>query len=65
MRSKPVVQNALKVSLLVGTTLNIINQGPSFLEGEPVTWWKFTLNYAVPYLVASYSAAKIKINSQD
>jgi len=58
--SRQVVINALRVSLLVGTCLNLINQGGALWSGEGVEWGKFALNFVVPYLVASYSAAKIK-----
>jgi len=61
MLSKPVVLNAIKVSLFVGTTLNLINQGPAILNADPISFWKLALNYLVPYLVASYSAAKMRI----
>lgn len=58
--SRQVVTNAVRVSLVVGTCLNLINQGGALWSGEGVEWGKFALNFAVPYLVASYSAAKIK-----
>lgn len=53
-----VIANAIRVSLFVGTCLNIVNQGQAFWQGADIAWGKFLLNYAVPYLVASYSAAK-------
>lgn len=61
MISKPVIANAGRVSLVVGTCLNAINQGPDIWDGRPIEWGKLLLNYAVPYLVASYSAAKARI----
>ena len=61
MLSRPVAANASRVSLFVGTCLNAINQGVAIWHGEPVQWARFLLNYAVPYLVASYSAAKARI----
>jgi hypothetical protein len=60
MLSRPVMANAVRVSLFVGTCLNAINQGAAIWHGEPVEWGKFLMNYAVPYLVASYSAAKAR-----
>lgn len=60
MLSRSVVGNAIKVSLLVGTCLNAINQAPAIWQGIGVEWGKVMLNYAVPYLVASYSAAKAR-----
>jgi hypothetical protein len=44
------------VALLVGTALNLINQGPEMFS---VVWpviWKLALTYLVPFLVASYGS---------
>lgn len=60
MLSRPVVTGAIKVSLFVGTCLNAINQGSALWHGAGVEWGKVLLNYIVPYLVASYSAAKAR-----
>lgn len=60
MLSRPVVTNAIKVSFFVGTCLNAINQGAAIWHGAGVAWDKVLLNYVVPYLVASYSAAKAR-----
>ena len=60
MLSRPVVTGAIKVSLFVGTCLNAINQGSALWHGAGVEWDKVLLNYTVPYLVASYSAAKAR-----
>ena len=49
------VRHSLAVALVVGTALNLINQGPEVLIGHhwPV-WWKLILTYIVPFAVASY-----------
>jgi hypothetical protein len=60
MLLRPVVANAARVSLFVGTCLNAINQGVAIWEGAHIQWGKFALNYAVPFLVASYSAARAR-----
>ncbi len=60
MAHKAVISNALRVSLVVGTCLNAINQGTAIWHGAEVEWGKVLLNYTVPYLVASYSAAKAR-----
>jgi hypothetical protein len=60
MIERHVVRNAIMVSLFVGTCLNVINQGPAIWRGAGVEWDKLLLNFAVPYLVASYSAAKAR-----
>ena len=59
MMARPVVANALRVSAVVGTILNVINQGSSIWTGVGIDWPRLALNYAVPFLVASYSAARI------
>lgn len=60
MFSRPVAVDAIRVSLFVGTCLNAINLGPAIWHGQPIEWGKLLLNFAVPYLVASYSAAKAR-----
>lgn len=60
MLYRPVVANAARVSLFVGTCLNAINQGAAIWDGAHIQWGKVALNYAVPYVVASYSAAKAR-----
>jgi hypothetical protein len=49
---------ALKIAIVVGIFLNIINQGPRLLDGDGVNWLQVALNFVVPYCVASYSGAK-------
>lgn len=56
--STRIVQSALLVVLVVGTVLNLINQGGAILAGNGISWFYLLLNYLVPYCVASYSAAK-------
>lgn len=65
MLARRVVGNAAKVSLFVGTCLNLINQGPAIWRDHGVEWDKFALNFIVPYLVSSYSAAKVRKGSED
>lgn len=49
---------ALKVSLIVGTLLNLINSGDALLAGHlPPNAWKIPLTYLVPFLVSYYSSA--------
>ena len=58
-----IVRNATKIALVVGTILNVINQGDSILGGGSISWSHIALNYIVPYCVASYSAAKNEAGS--
>lgn len=48
------LRRSLVVALVVGTALNLINQGPEMLSGEWPVIWKLALTYVVPFLVASY-----------
>jgi len=42
--------------LLVGSVLNVINQGDAFWSGTAVNWWKLLLTYCVPFCVATFGA---------
>ncbi len=61
MATRPVAATAIRVALVVGTILNLINQGDALLAMAGVEWSKAALNYATPYLVASYSAARARL----
>jgi hypothetical protein len=56
--SGKIVKNSLRVALVVGSILNLVNQGSAILAGTGISWIHVSLNYLVPYCVASYSAAK-------
>lgn len=56
--SARIARSALPIAFLVGTVLNLVNQGEIILAGDAVDWLRLLLNYLVPYCVASYSAAK-------
>jgi type IV secretory pathway TrbD component len=53
-----IARAALKVSLVVGTLLNVINNGEQLWSGHGVNIWRVALNFVVPYCVSSYSAAR-------
>lgn len=55
--SRRIALNALQISLVVGTVLNLINQGEAIFANTAVSWPHIFLNYLVPYVVATYSAA--------
>jgi len=59
--SPPVVRLALRMSLVVGSLLNVINQGDALFGGRPVDVLKLGLTYLVPYCVATYSATSITL----
>ena len=55
---RPVLSTAVRVALVVGTILTVINQGDVLLRGDitVVVALKIALTYTVPYLVSTYSA---------
>ena len=53
--------SSLRISLLVGTVLNFINQGGYWLHGEGLHVGHFILNYMVPFCVAAYSAIRTRL----
>jgi hypothetical protein len=50
------LRRSLLVAVVVGTALNLINQGPEMLTGQWPIIWKLALTYVVPFLVASYGS---------
>jgi hypothetical protein len=52
-----IMASAIRVSLLVGTVLNLVNQGPALVAHTGISWPKVAMNYLVPFCVATYSAA--------
>lgn len=52
----PPLRRSLMVSIVVGTALNLINQGPELFGGQWPVWWKLGMTFAVPFLVASYGS---------
>lgn len=64
MLTPPVSSSAARVALVVGTCLNLINQGAAVWHGGPADWPRLGLNYLVPFLVSSYSGAKARTSSK-
>jgi len=64
--SKSIVTRAIKVSLIVGTALNLINQGDvlTSLDVQNLSLVKFFLTYLVPYSVTTYTATAMKVEFQ-
>ena len=56
--SGKMVKNSLRIALVVGSILNLVNQRRTILEGADISWLQSVLNYVDPYCVANYSAAK-------
>lgn len=53
-----IARSALKVSLVVGAVLNVINNGEQLWTHQSVDFWRVALNFIVPFCVSSYSAAR-------
>lgn len=58
MLSRRIAWAALKVSLVVGAVLNLINNGQQFWTDHTVSLWQVAMNFVVPFCVSSYSAAR-------
>ncbi len=56
---------ALKVALVVGSLLNLVNQGGNLLDGLPLNSMQMLLNFIVPFCVSSYSAARNELRRCD
>jgi hypothetical protein len=57
------VPSAVRIALVVGTWLSLLNQGSAIADGD-VPWVKVVLNYVTPFVVASlgYLAARRRRN---
>jgi hypothetical protein len=58
---KRTVATSLKVALVVGTVLALINYGDRILfrhDMRLLDWIKLAVTYVVPYCVATYGAAR-------
>lgn len=53
--SRKQVKRAFFTSTIVGTILNLINQGQVLWADEPLNVFKFCLTYLVPYCVATFA----------
>jgi hypothetical protein len=50
----------LIVALVIGSALNLINQGDALLAGRPLDWLKIALTFLVPYCVSTHGAVAAK-----
>ncbi|MBA3564544.1 MAG: nitrate/nitrite transporter NrtS [Gammaproteobacteria bacterium] len=50
------------VALIVGTLLNLINQGDALFGPGEINFVKLALTFAVPYCVATYGAVSYRLN---
>jgi len=59
--SDGVPRRSLYVALIVGTVLNLINQGDALLGMASINWLKLILTYCVPYAVCTYGAVSYQL----
>src|SRR5262245_46414628 len=59
--SDGVPRRSLYVALVVGTVLNLINQGDALLGMASISWLKLVLTYLVPYAVCTYGAVSYQL----
>lgn len=59
--SDGVPRRALGVALIVGTILNLINQGDALLGGGAIHYGKLLLTYLVPYAVSTHGAISVRL----
>ena len=58
-----VPRRSLAAAVVVGTILNLINQGDALFGGRSLDWLKLGLTYIVPYCVATYGAVAFRLES--
>jgi hypothetical protein len=58
-----VPRRSLAAALVVGTILNLINQGDALFAGRALDWAKVALTYIVPYCVATYGAVAFRLEA--
>jgi len=61
--SDGVPKRSLVVALVVGTILNLINQGDALFAGARLNLTKLFLTFAVPYAVATYGAVSYRLRT--
>jgi hypothetical protein len=61
--SDGIPKRSLGVALIVGTILNLINQGDALFGGVEINATKVMLTFAVPYCVATYGAVSYRLSA--
>lgn len=54
---------SFKVALVVGSALNLINQGDALFGAAPINWLKLILTFIMPYAVSTYGAVSVRWES--
>jgi hypothetical protein len=63
-RAPGVPKRSFWTACVVGTILNLINQGDGIVSGK-VTLWKLALTFVVPYCVATYGAVAFQLGHKE
>jgi hypothetical protein len=59
--SEGIPRRALIVALIIGSVLNLINQGDALIAGRALDWLKIALTYIVPYCVNTHGAVTARL----
>ena len=52
----PILNRSVKIAVVVGTLLNLINQGDRLFGAGDINWIKLVLTFLVPFCVATFGA---------
>ncbi|MEK7266126.1 MAG: nitrate/nitrite transporter NrtS [Pseudomonadota bacterium] len=55
-RINKIAARGFLVAIIVGSALNLINQGDAIFGGGAINYWKLALTYAVPFFVSCHGA---------
>jgi hypothetical protein len=58
-----ILGRSLRVALIVGTILNLINQGDALFGSRKLNILKLLLTYAVPFCVCTYGAVSYRLST--
>ncbi len=64
LRGETVI-TAVKLALVVGSLLVLINQGGAVFGGGELNWLKVVLTYLVPYGVSTYTSVRKDLAEPD
>lgn len=59
-----IVKRSLLVAMIVGTILNLINQGDALFGSAKLNLLKLLLTYSVPFCVATYGAVTYRLSTE-
>ena len=63
-RRPAIIKRSLIIAAIVGTILNLINQGDVINDMAQFDLWKCLLTYIVPYCVSTYGAVSALLDNQ-